>query len=191
MLTRKVSILVSLMLLFNLNSFSAISYNKSYESLDELSDEVLFLGDIVTIDADWCWPNKKPTQATAKKRLEIYKSDKWRSVGRTIFTKSNLCKKKTPYLQQFQWEVDEMGVMDTNGISGKLRVRNSAVKPTIYSQAVIYESEFAYQSKLRADEEKAKKEAEEKLLDAYFIFECFVKGGQWNSQGKYCVLPKG
>jgi hypothetical protein len=146
MLTRKVSILGSLMLLFNLNSFAAFPYNKSYESLDKLSNEVLILGDIVTIGANWCWSIKNPTEVKAKKRLEIYKSDKWQSVGRTIFTKSSLCQKETPYLQQFQWEVDQMGIMDNKGISGKLRVRNSAVKPTISSQVVIYKSESAYHS---------------------------------------------
>jgi len=105
--------------------------------------------------------------------------------------KSEICEKKTPYVQQFKWEVDELGVLNSDGISGKLRFRNSAEKPTIYPRAVIFESEVAYQAKKQADEEAAKREEAERVALLMRSFECLVKGGEWNSQGKYCVLPKG
>lgn len=168
-------------------SFSAYS---SYESLEYTNDEVVFLGDIVTIDAGWCWPSKKPMQSLAKKRLEIYKSGKWISVGKVIFPKSDICQKKTPYLQQFQWEVDELGIIDPDQVSGKLRMRNSSVKPTIYSKITVFESELAYRAKLKAvaDAAAAKADADaDAAADTGRRINCIVRGGEWNFAGKYCL----
>jgi len=169
----------------------AHSASPIYGSLEYTNDEVLFLGDILKIDAGWCWPSKKPTQSLAKKRLEIYKSGRWQSVGKVVYLNSPDCPSKTPYLQQFQWEVDELGIMNPDQISGKLRLRNAAVKPTLYSKVSVFESELAYEAKLKADEEADKKAQAENVARYMDVFNCFIKGGEWNSLGNYCVLPKG
>jgi hypothetical protein len=167
----------------------AHSSSPIYGSLEYTNDEVLFLGDILKVDAGWCWPSKRPSQSLAKKRLEIYKSGRWQSVGKVVFLKSADCQSKTPFIQQFQWEVDEFGSLSPDQISGVLRLRNSAVKPTIYSKIVVFESEAAYQAKLKADELADKKAAEERTANAVAIFNCIVRGGEWNSAGKYCINP--
>lgn len=169
---------------------SSQAYENSYKTLSDLDYVTLFLGDILTIDAGWCWSSNKPSHSLAKKRLEIYKSGRWTSVGKVVFVKSNTCEKKTPYLQQFKWEVDELGLLNADGISGKLRLRNSAGKSTIYSQATVFESESAYQAKKQADEEAAKRAEAERVALLMRSFECLIRGGEWNSQDKYCVLPK-
>jgi hypothetical protein len=183
------SILGVLVLILSMTLPHAHSSSPKYESLEYTNDEVLFLGDILKIDAGWCWPSKKPTQSLAKKRLEIYKSGRWQSVGKVVYPKSADCPTKTPYLQQFQWEVDELGIMNPDQISGKLRLRNSAVKPTIYSKVSVFESELAYEAKLKADEEADKKASAENVGRYAEIFNCFIKGGEWNSAGNYCVVP--
>jgi hypothetical protein len=176
-------------LVANLTFPTAHSSSPIYGSLEYTNDEVLFLGDILKVDAGWCWPSKKPSQSLAKKRLEIYKSGRWQSVGKVVFLKSADCQSKTPYIQQFQWEIDEFGSLSPDQISGVLRLRNSAVKPTIYSKIVVFESEAAYQAKLEADELADKKAAEERTANAVAIFNCIVRGGEWNSAGKYCINP--
>jgi len=168
----------------------AYSSDASYESLSDINEiEVFFLGDVLTIDAGWCWPSKKPSQSIAKKRLELYKSGKWTSVGKVMFLKSDICQKKTPYLQQFQWEVDELGVMNPDQVSGKLRLRNTAVKPTIYSKITVFESESSFQNKLRADQEAERKAKEKRAAEAGQVLMCLIRGGEWNSLAGYCVLP--
>jgi hypothetical protein len=169
----------------------AHSSSPIYGSLEYTNDEVLFLGDILKIDAGWCWPSKKPSQSLAKKRLEIYKSGRWQSVGKVVFLKSAECEKKTPYIQQFQWEIDEFGILSPDQISGVLRLRNSAVKPTIYSKIKVFESEVAYQGKLRADEEAERKAKEKRAAEAGLALMCLIKGGEWNSLAGYCVYPPG
>jgi len=176
-------------LLANLTFPTAHSSSPIYGSLEYTNDEVLFLGDILKIDAGWCWPSKKPSGSTAKKRLEIYKSGRWQSVGKVVFLKSADCEKKTPYIQQFQWEIDEFGMLSPDQISGVLRLRNSAVKPTIYSKIRVFESEVAYQGKLRADEEAERKAKEKRAAEAGLMLMCLIKGGEWNSLAGYCVLP--
>lgn len=183
------SILGVLVLILSMTLPLAHSSSPTYGSLEYTNDEVLFLGDILKVDAGWCWPSKKPTQSLAKKRLEIYKSGRWQSVGKVIYPKSADCPSKTPYLQQFQWEVDELGIINPDQISGKLRLRNSAVKPTIYSKVSVFESELAYEAKLKADEEADKKASAENVGRYMEIFNCFIKGGEWNSAGNYCVVP--
>ncbi len=169
----------------------AHSSSPIYGSLEYTNDEVLFLGDILKVDAGWCWPSKKPSQSLAKKRLEIYKSGRWQSVGKVVFLKSADCQSKTPYIQQFQWEIDEFGMLSPDQISGVLRLRNSAVKPTIYSKINVFESEFAYQGKLRADEEAERKAKEKRAAEAGLALMCLIKGGEWNSLAGYCVYPPG
>jgi hypothetical protein len=178
-------------LVANLIFPAAHSSSPIYGSLEYTNDEVLFLGDILKVDAGWCWPSKKPSQSLAKKRLEIYKSGRWQSVGKVVYLNSPDCPSKTPYLQQFQWEVDELGIMNPDQISGKLRLRNAAVKPTLYSKVSVFESELAYEAKLKADEEADKKAQAENVARYMDVFNCFIKGGEWNSLGNYCVLPKG
>lgn len=173
----------------NLTFPTAHSSSPIYGSLDYTNGEVLFLGDILKIDAGWCWPSKKPTQSLAKKRLEIYKSGRWQSVGKVVYLESADCPNKSPYIQQFQWEVDEFGMLSPDQISGILRLRNSAVKPTIYSKITVFESELAYQAKLKATEIADKKAAEERTAIAVAIFNCVVRGGEWNSAGNYCINP--
>jgi hypothetical protein len=158
----------------------AHSSNASYDSLTEINSKVVFLGDVLTIDAGWCWPSKKPSHSLAKKRLEIYKSGRWQSVGKVVFLKSADCEKKTPYIQKFQWEVDEFGILGPDKVSGVLRLRNSAVKPTIYSKVNVYESEAALA-----------KATEKKIDEAGQILGCLIRGGEWNSLAGYCVLPPG
>ena len=168
----------------------AHSSDASYESLSDVNDEMLFLGDVLTINAGWCGSSKKPSESIAKKRLEIYKSGKWTSIGKVIFLKSDICQKKTPYLKQFQWEVDELGIMNPDQISGKLRLRNSAVKPTIYSKVDVFESRSSYQDKLRADEEARIKAEEKKAQDARKQMNevlCLLTGGKWNATLGICV----
>ena len=168
----------------------AHSSDASYESLSDVNDEMLFLGDVLTINAGWCGSSKKPSESIAKKRLEIYKSGKWTSVGKVMFLKSDICQKKTPYLKQFQWEVDELGIMNPDQISGKLRLRNSAVKPTIYSKVDVFESRSSYQDKLRADEEARIKAEEKKAQDARKQMNevlCLLTGGKWNATLGICV----
>jgi hypothetical protein len=114
-----------------------------------------------------------------------------KTIGKVMIPKSEICQKKTPYLQQFQWEADELGVMDPDQVSGKLRMRNSAVKPTIYSKVIVFESEESYQTKLKKDEEEAEKATVERIGGYMAAFNCVVQGGEWNSQGNYCVYPKG
>ena len=80
--------------------------------------------------------------------------------------------------------------MNPDQVSGKLRLRNSAVKPTIYSKVTVFESELAYQAKLKAEKEAAEKATVQRVGEYMAIFNCVVQGGEWNSQGKYCVLPK-
>jgi hypothetical protein len=169
----------------------AHSSSPIYGSLEYTNDEVLFLGDILKVDAGWCWPSKKPSQSLAKKRLEIYKSGRWQSVGKVVFLKSADCQSKTPYIQQFQWEIDEFGMLSPDQISGVLRLRNSAVKPTIYSKIKVFESEVAYQGKLRADEEAERKAKEKRAAEAGLMLMCLIKGGEWNSLAGYCVYPPG
>ena len=183
------SILGVLVLTLSLVFTNAHSSSPTYGSLEYTNDEVLFLGDILKIDAGWCWSSKKPTQSLAKKRLEIYKSGRWQSVGKVVYPKSADCPSKSPYLQQFQWEVDELGIMNPDQISGKLRMRNSAVRPTIYSKVNVFESELAYEAKLRADEEADKKASADNVGKYMDVFNCFIKGGEWNSAGNYCVVP--
>jgi hypothetical protein len=178
-------------LVANLTFPTAHSASPTYGSLEYTNDEVLFLGDILKIDAGWCWPSKKPSQSLAKKRLEIYKSGRWQSVGKVVFLKSADCEKKTPYIQQFQWEIDEFGMLSPDQISGVLRLRNSAVKPTIYSKIKVFESEVAYQGKLRADEEAERKAKEKRAAEAGLMLMCLIKGGEWNSLAGYCVYPPG
>ena len=178
-------------LLANLTFPTAHSSSPIYGSLEYTNDEVLFLGDILKIDAGWCWPSKKPTQSLGKKRLEIYKSGRWQSVGKVVYLKSADCPNKTPYIQQFQWEIDEFGILATDQISGVLRLRNSAVKPTIYSKINVFESEVAYQGKLRADEEAERKAKEKRAAEAGLMLMCLIKGGEWNSLAGYCVYPPG
>ena len=168
----------------------AHSSDASYESLSDVNDEMLFLGDVLTINAGWCGSSKKPSESIAKKRLEIYKSGKWTSVGKVMFLKSDICQKKTPYLKQFQWEVDELGIMNPDQISGKLRLRNSAVKPTIYSKVDVFESRSSYQDKLRADEEARIKAEEKKAQDARKQMNevlCLLTGGKWSPTAGFCV----
>jgi len=179
----------------------AHSSDASYESLSDVNDEVLFLGDVLTINAGWCGPSKKPSESIAKKRLEIYKSGKWTSVGKIVFLKSEICQKKTPYLKQFQWEVDELGIMNPDQISGKLRLRNSAVKPTIYSKVDVFESRSSYQDKLIAEgtaqaeqriaDAKAAKAAEDKKAqearNQMNEVLCLLTGGKWSPTAGFCV----
>jgi hypothetical protein len=178
-------------LLTNLTFPTAHSSSPIYGSLDYTNGKVLFLGDVLKIDAGWCWPSKKPTQSLAKKRLEIYKSGRWQSVGKVVFLKSADCPSKSPYVQQFQWEVDEFGILSPDQISGVLRLRNSAVKPTIYSKVNVFESESAYQGKLKADEEAERKAKEKRAAEAGLMLMCLIKGGEWNSLAGYCVYPPG
>lgn len=100
------------------------------------------------------------------------------------FVKSDRCQKKTPYLSQYRWEIDNLGALNPDSISGNLRLRNTAIKPTLYSKVHIYESESAYK-------EAERKEIEEKKLRAGEMLLCLIKGGEWNSAGDYCVLPPG
>ena len=158
----------------------AHSSNASYGSLTEINNEVVFLGDVITIDAGWCWSSKKPSHTLAKKRLEIYKSGKWQSVGKVVFLKSADCEKESPYIQKFQWEVDEFGMLGSNKVQGVLRLRNSAKKPTIYSKVNVFESEDAYA-----------KVKEKKVDEAGQILGCLIRGGEWNSLAGYCVLAPG
>ena len=179
----------------------AHSSDASYESLSDVNDEVLVLGDVLTINAGWCGPSKKTSESIAKKRLEIYKSGKWTSVGKVMFLKSDICQKKTPYLKQFQWEVDELGIMNPDQVSGKLRLRNAAVKPAIYSKITVFESESSFQDKSIAEAKaqaeqiiaaaKAAKAAEEKKaqearkqMDEFW---CLIVGGKWNATLGICV----
>ena len=89
-----------------------------------------------------------------------------------------------PYLTQYRWEVDELGTVNPDQISGSLRLRNTAVKPTLYSKINIFESESAYQ-------EAERKAIEERTLQAGEMLMCLLKGGDWNSLGEYCVVPNG
>ena len=59
----------------------------------------------------------------------------------------------------------------------------------IYSKITVFESELAYQAKLKAAEIADKKAAEERTAIAVAIFNCVVRGGEWNSAGNYCINP--
>ena len=181
---------VLLILILSASTLSTSPASASYSSLSDVDDEVLFLGDILTIDAGWCHTSKKPSNQQAKKKLEIYKSGKWTSVGKTVFTKSDSCGKKFPYIQRFQWEVEELGMLNTDQISGKLRIRNTSVRPTLYAKVIVFESVIAYQAKLKAEKEAAEKATVERIGGYMAAFNCVVQGGEWNSQGNYCVPPK-
>lgn len=189
--TSKGSILGVLVLILSMSLPYAHSSTPLYGSLEYTNDEVLFLGDILKIDAGWCWPTKKPTQTLAKKRLEIYKSGRWQSVGKVVFLKSADCQKKTPYIQQYHWEIDEFGMLSPDQISGVLRLRNSAVTPTIYSKINVFESQVAYDNKLKAIEEADRKAKEKRAAEAGLMLMCLIKGGEWNSLAGYCVYPPG
>lgn len=168
---------------------AANAYDGDYGSLDELNDEVLFLGDVVKISTQWCWASKKPTGTVAKKRLEVFVAGRWKAVGKNEYVKSGQCSKKYPFQQRFVWEVDVLGDVGADNISGKLRMRDSTSKPSIYVQSTIFESEVAYQAKQQAEADAAKRAEEERRAKASLMFMCLIQGGQWNSQGDYCVYP--
>ncbi len=162
----------------------------SYSYLEDLGDEVFFFGDQIEVDSGVCWPSSRPFGAVAKKRLEVFNGTKWSSVGKVKFPKSSSCTKKNPYMQTFVWEVDRFGMMNNDGISGKARLRNSAIKPSTYSQIIVFESEASYNAKIQAEQKAAE---EKKRRDEYIAmkqFECLILGGEWNSQGEYCVYTK-
>jgi len=184
---RKIVITVTLALCSILFSASAQAVESEYESLSQVDGQIIYLGDLVRIDANYCWATKKPTSANAKKRLEVFVSGKWKQVGRNEFIKSPRCSAKSPYIQRYVWEVDLLGESTPGGISGKLRIRDSSSKPSIYVQTTVFESESAYQ-----DAEDAKADAERKLenerrLKAELMFMCLIQGGEWNSMAEYCV----
>lgn len=182
----KVTVVAALTLHMSLVSpLTANSYDPEYGSLQELDQVNLFLGDVLKVETEWCWSSRRPSGATARKRLEIFSGNRWKPVGKTVFARSASCTKKNPFVQKFVWEVDVMGEIETGNFSGKLRMRDTAVKPSIYVQATVYESQAAYDAKVEAD-----KRAEAERIAGYMAaFNCLVRGGEWNSQGNYCVLP--
>jgi len=149
--------------------------NRSYDGVSEINDEIFYLGDIVTIQSSWCYAAKKPTSKTAKQKLQIYIGTSWRNVGLIKFTKSpSVCDSKNPYLQVFEWEVDQIGTIIEG--RGSLRLRDSSSKPSKYASVYIFDSA------LSADNWRRNRAAE-----ADQMFMCMIGDGQWDESRKICV----
>lgn len=142
--------------------------------ISEISDEVFILGDILNIQGSWCYPSKKPKDATAKQKLQIYIGTSWRNVGVVKFVKSSVCKTKTPYLQIFEWEVDQLGtVIDGRG---SLRMRDPSSKPSKYASVYVFDSSSSLEKWQRTRES-----------DASQMMMCLLGEGQWDEVRKICV----
>lgn len=182
-------ILLTLCLVFSV-PYSSSGDDGSYSYLEDLGDEIFFFGDQIEVESGLCWLSSRPSSAVAKKRLEVFNGTKWSSVGKIKFPKSPSCNKKNPYMQTFVWEVDRFGMMNNDGVSGKARLRNTVIKPSIYSQIIVFESETSYNAKIQAEQKAAE---EKKRRDEYIAmkqFECLILRGEWNSLGEYCVYSK-
>jgi len=147
----------------------------TFSDISEIDQEVFYFGDILEIQGSLCYSSKKPTAKSAKQRLQIYLGTSWRNVGTVKFLKSSsICGNKNPYLQIFEWEVDQLGTI-TDG-RGSLRLRDSTAKPSKYVQAYVFESR-----------ESATKWTENRGYEAERGFMCLISGGQWDSTRKICV----
>lgn len=174
-----INLTLCLSLVFPLNAEAA-----SYAYLSSLNKESFILGDVLKVNANSCWSVKNPNNSLARKRLEIFVSGNWKSVGKVQFIKSKSCFEefpKYPYAQVFMWEVDRLGTLDQDGLKGTLRLRHSVNKPTEYAKIFIYESEEAMQEA-----------REQRKADASAIIECeLFSNGQWDSTRKICVGKPG
>jgi hypothetical protein len=163
----------SLFAAFSLQVASAES--RSYNNLTEISDEIFYLGDIVKIQGSWCYATKKPTDKTAKQKLQIYIGTSWRNVGLVKFIKSpSICSGKNSYLQIFEWEVDQLGTLIEG--RGQLRLRDSSSKPSKYASVYVFDSAGS------ADMWQKNRESQ-----AGQMMMCLLGDGQWDDSRKICV----
>lgn len=173
------SILISSILAFNLIIFGiqpALANDYYFGAISEINKETFYLGDIISIETGICHSKSKPTTLSSKLKLQIYVNNTWKNVGINNFQKSSFCSKKTPYLQVFEWEVDQLGTIGSDGYSGTLRLRDATKKPAIYVNIKIFES--------AESEENAKAE---RIAEANLAFRCLILGGEWDSTRKICI----
>ncbi len=150
-----------------------------YTDLKTFASEPQVIGTVVRIGGNYCWSAPRPTGANAQKRLQIFVRDKWQSVGKVVFRKTDTCSKKSPYLHIFEWEIDRLGLLDDKmPYFGTLRLRETTASPSIYANIKIYESV-----------EAINRAREEKIANAGRIFECVLLDGQWDSTRNICVKP--
>lgn len=153
----------------------ASAANRSLGDLSQIDDEVFFLGDIVKIQGSWCYPTKNPKDKAAKQKLQIYIGTTWRSVGTIKFIKSpSVCTGKNPYLQVFEWEVDQLGTIIDG--RGSLRLRDQSSKPSKYASVYVFDS-AASSDRWQSN----------RVSDAEQSFLCLVGDGQWDETRKICV----
>jgi len=173
------ALVVALLAFGPIGSAEAKSDIKYYADLESFAEEPQVLGTVVRIGGNYCWSTPRPTGANAKKRLQIFVRDKWQSVGKVVFRKTETCSEKNPYLHIFEWEIDRLGSLDNKmPYFGTLRVRETTASPSVYASINIYESVDAINRAL-----------EEKITDAGQIFECVILDGQWDSTRNICVKP--
>jgi hypothetical protein len=159
----------------------------------ELDQYVLYLGDNILVNSGACYATKSNSSSTSKIRLEVLSGNTWKSVGKLVFKKDGTCSSKKPYSQFFSWEIDRIGSINSNKISGTISLRNRVIKPTIYSEIIVYRSENAFNKEQQdialqgARDAQAKKDADY-IRELQFL--CLISSGQWNYQGNYCIPPK-
>jgi hypothetical protein len=154
---------------------SANAENRSLGDVSEIGEEIFFLGDIVQIQGSWCYPTKKPTNKAAKQKLQIYLGTSWRNVGSIKFVKSpSICQSKTPYLQVFEWEVDQLGTI-VDG-RGSLRLRDPSSKPSKYASVYVFDSAAA-----------SERWESNRDLTARQMMMCYLGEGQWDESRKICI----
>jgi hypothetical protein len=188
----KISIFL-LTLVSSLNMSSSFAYEYDFVDMFELDQYVLYLGDNILVNSGACYATKSNSSSTSKIRLEVLSGNTWKSVGKLVFKKDGTCSSKKPYSQFFSWEIDRIGSINSNKISGTISLRNRVIKPTIYSEIIVYRSENAFNKEQQdialqgARDAQAKKDADY-IRELQFL--CLISSGQWNYQGNYCIPPK-
>lgn len=189
------AILFTLFLALTLVTPQSALASEEYASIQDVDQEILFLGDTLRIGTDLCWRKKNPTQTQAKIKLQIFFSNRWQSVGKVIYMKDNVCKKNY-YAQFFLWEVDRLGYLQSNGLSGKLQIRNIVTSPSQYAEIIVYSSQSTYNKELiQQGLDIAKKNLEAAKLEKARLdlarreMECIFLSGTWT--GTYCIGKPG
>ena len=172
---RILGVLVVTTLCVSFPNQTASAQSRSLGDVSQISNEIFHLGDIVKIQGSWCYATKKPSDRTAKQRLQIYIGTSWRSVGSIKFINSpSVCTGKNPYLQIFKWEVDQLGTI--NDGRGSLRLRDPSSRPSKYASVYVFDS-------------TSSAERWNRNRDAYIgqMMMCLLGDGQWDESRKICI----
>lgn len=160
-----------------LQTSASFADTRNFSSLENVGEENLFLGNVLTIRSNYCWQNARPGTKQSRIKLEIFENNAWRPIGRVKFVKDTACPKKYPFAQTFVWEVDRIGEASKEyGQFGTLKLRNRVAKPAVYVEARVFKSANAFNDY-----------QEQRVGDAGAILMCTLSGGQWISESKICV----